>query len=109
MENTEQAMLVFKDQAGGYYLLPQELLERGRVPAERTAEVEQLMTAAQADAEGADTQGHGFWFGIAVAVVTRAGFDIGTAVANHYLNSSSGGGSAHWAYFESAYNQAKLQ
>ena len=48
MENTEQSMLVLKDSAGTYYLVPQATLEQGRVQAEQKAGIEQLI----ADAEG---------------------------------------------------------
>ncbi len=51
MTNTETSTLVFKDQTGAYFVLPQEALERGRVPAERTAEIERLV-AAQPDVQG---------------------------------------------------------
>ncbi|MGH2584072.1 MAG: hypothetical protein ACRDJE_04090 [Dehalococcoidia bacterium] len=47
MTTDEQfGVLVFKNEAGDYFLVPQELLERGRVPAERTAEVERLIAAS---------------------------------------------------------------
>lgn len=52
MTNAETSALVFKDQAGGYFVLPLETMERGRVPVEHTAEVERLI------AEQADTQGY---------------------------------------------------
>jgi hypothetical protein len=54
---TQDGTLIFKDRAGGYYLLPQAALERGRVPAERAAEVERLIAESKA-VEGEDTQGH---------------------------------------------------
>jgi hypothetical protein len=63
MTNAEPATLVFKDQAGEYYLLPQGTLERGRVPAEHKAEVERLLREAD------DVQGHAiplFWAGFMV-------------------------------------------
>jgi hypothetical protein len=47
-------VIVFRDQAGEHYLLPQEALERGRVSAERGAEVERLVS----EAEGDDVTGH---------------------------------------------------
>lgn len=53
--------MVFKDQAGGYYLVPRETLEQGRVPAERTAELERLI-AEQPD----DVHGHAAQFGVLV-------------------------------------------
>ncbi|MGH2584381.1 MAG: hypothetical protein ACRDJE_05650 [Dehalococcoidia bacterium] len=50
---TEQAtVLVLKDQSGDYFLLPEALLEQGRVPAEHTVEVEQLI------ADSDDVSGH---------------------------------------------------
>ncbi|MGH2604556.1 MAG: hypothetical protein ACRDJ9_34850 [Dehalococcoidia bacterium] len=50
---TERARwLVFTDQAGEYYLLPQETLEQGRIPAEHKAEVERLLADADADVSG---------------------------------------------------------
>lgn len=54
MTNEQTSTLVFKDQAGEYYLLPQATLEQGRVPEERKAEVERLV----AEAEGDDVSGH---------------------------------------------------
>jgi hypothetical protein len=52
--------LVVKNGAGDYFVVPQELLERGRVPAEHRAEVERLIAAAtQGDIGGYDVQGHG--------------------------------------------------
>jgi hypothetical protein len=49
MTNALKGMLVLKDEAGAYYILPQELLEQGRVRAEHTAEVEQVFASAEAD------------------------------------------------------------
>jgi hypothetical protein len=63
MTNAQTATLVFKDQAGEFYVLPMETLERGRVPAEHRAEVERLL------AESDDVQGHAiplFWAGFMV-------------------------------------------
>jgi hypothetical protein len=49
---TEQAkVLVLKDSAGSYYLVPEEILERGRVPQEHMAELEQHVNDA-------DVSGH---------------------------------------------------
>jgi hypothetical protein len=45
-------VLVFKDEAGDYFLVPQELLERGRVPAERRGDLERLLVEADADVSG---------------------------------------------------------
>jgi len=63
---TEQTnVIVFKDQAGEFYLLPQATLEQSRVPAEHKAEVEQLI------AEQEDVQGH--LLPALVAVIALAG------------------------------------
>jgi hypothetical protein len=47
-------VIVFTDQAGEYFLLPQELLEQGRVPAEHRVEVKRLVS----ETEGDDVAGH---------------------------------------------------
>ncbi|MGH2586838.1 MAG: hypothetical protein ACRDJE_18125 [Dehalococcoidia bacterium] len=58
MENTEQATLVFKDREGEYYLLPQTVLEQGRVPEEHKVALEAEITTAPAAApSGQDVQG----------------------------------------------------
>ena len=49
MTTTHKDMLVLKNEAGEYFVLPQELLERGRVPAAHTAEVERLIATATDD------------------------------------------------------------
>jgi hypothetical protein len=54
---TTTPVLVFKDGAGDYFLVPQDVLERGRGPDERTAELEQII-AAQGGAAGDDTGGY---------------------------------------------------
>jgi len=54
MTTTPKDMLLLKDEAGDYYVLPQELLERGRVPAEQSVEAERVFAAAEAD----DVAGH---------------------------------------------------
>jgi hypothetical protein len=46
MTNAEAGVLVLKNQAGEYFLLPWETLEQGRVPAEHRAEVEQVLGEA---------------------------------------------------------------
>jgi hypothetical protein len=83
---TEQIdALVFKDQAGEYYLLPQAVLERGRVSAEARAAIEEQFPALQAlGTAGDDVQGSvvpalvgGFVFGMGCAAV---GIGIGSAI-----------------------------
>lgn len=51
MTTEHEMTMVFKDQAGEYYLVPLETLTRGRVPQEQKAQIEQLMTE-QRDVEG---------------------------------------------------------
>lgn len=59
MTSEQTNALIFKDQAGEYYLLPQATLERGRVPAEQKAVLEQAIAAAHG---GADEDTQGFLF-----------------------------------------------
>ena len=62
MTMAQTGTLVFKNEAGDYFLLPQETLEQGRVPEEHKAEVEQAIAAAEGGAGGDDVQGHLHWF-----------------------------------------------
>lgn len=90
MSNAQANTLVLKDEAGTYYLLSQETLEQGRVPAEHTAELERHMTAtAQGGTGGADTEGYvaPVVAGVIVAGAVRLGFDIGYNLTTWYLNS----------------------
>lgn len=75
MTTTRGNTLVFKDQARDYYLLPRETLAQGRVPAERTAEVERLVAETTA-AERDDTQG----YFIPAFLVYCAAAGIGSAI-----------------------------
>jgi hypothetical protein len=68
-------LLVLKNGAGDYFLVPQEVLERGRVPAEHKADVERLMAEASTD----DVAGHVWWFG--VGMVTGAAVQGAVIVA----------------------------
>ena len=52
MTNAPTSMLVLKNEAGDYFLIPQETVERSRVPAEHTAEVERLLAEADGDVSG---------------------------------------------------------
>jgi hypothetical protein len=56
MTDVQTGTLVLKDATGSYFLVPQAVLEQGRVPAEHTAELEQLIAAGGPD--GDDVQGH---------------------------------------------------
>lgn len=68
--------LVFKDQAGDYFLVPREGLEQGRVLQERTAELERLVadTGGAQTAAGDDVRGHLIW-----GLVILAEVAVGTA------------------------------
>src|SRR3712207_4156548 len=60
MMDTDTRALVFKNEAGDYFLVPVETFERGRVPAEHKDEVERLV----AEANAGDVSGHVWWFGV---------------------------------------------
>ncbi|MGH2588145.1 MAG: hypothetical protein ACRDJE_24770 [Dehalococcoidia bacterium] len=81
MTNAQTSTLVLKDQAGTYFLVSQETLERGRVPEEQVAELEQAIAAAQGGA-GGDVQGFilPLVYGIAMTVGFAAGY-FGTRAA----------------------------
>jgi hypothetical protein len=79
MTNVQTSTLVFKDEAGEYYLLPQAALERGRVPAAHRAEIERLA------AESGDVSGHHpFLIGMFVGVLLGGGTAVGTLA--YHLN-----------------------
>jgi len=59
MTNERTTTLVLKDSAGSYYLVSQEMLEQGRIPADRAAEIESLLTVSGRSADGGeDTHGY---------------------------------------------------
>ncbi|MGH2587104.1 MAG: hypothetical protein ACRDJE_19500 [Dehalococcoidia bacterium] len=70
MTTEEKNVFVFKDQAGEYYLLPQETLKQGRVPEEHKAELEQIMAEAAAQ-DGADQDTQGFFFFFILPVIVN--------------------------------------
>jgi hypothetical protein len=72
MTNEQTSTLVFKDATGNYFLVPQDALERGRVPEVRKAEVEQII-AAQGSATGDDTEGY------ILPLIYVAAFSVGLA------------------------------
>jgi hypothetical protein len=59
MTHAQTGTLVLKDATGSYFLVAQETLEQGRVPEERTAELEQMIVAAARVDAGEDVQGYG--------------------------------------------------
>lgn len=60
MTTEQTGMLVLKNATGDYFVLPQQELEKGRVPAERRAAVEQAISAAQGGDGENDVQGHAY-------------------------------------------------
>jgi len=81
MTNAQASTLVLKDEAGSYYLVSQETLEQGRVPAERAAELEGLLAAAtQGSAGEADAHGYALPLAFAFAGVLMGGMAGGIAI-----------------------------
>lgn len=76
METSQKDTLVITDQSGGYFVLAQETLERGRIPAEHAAELEHLI----AEAGGEDVQGHSYRILLSPTLV-RLLDDLSRAVA----------------------------
>ncbi|MGH2585457.1 MAG: hypothetical protein ACRDJE_11135 [Dehalococcoidia bacterium] len=64
MTNAETHVLIFKDQAGDHYLLPQKTLERARVPAEDKAELERQIAGSD-DVAGYTSMNPSFTVGAA--------------------------------------------
>ena len=85
MTTTTSSTLVLKNQAGDYFLLPQEVLERGRVPDERKAEVEQQVAGAEVFAliDREDVQGY---------LAPLAGWVIGCAISGAWNAFAIGSG-----------------
>jgi hypothetical protein len=71
MTDPQTTALVLKDQAGDYFILPTETLERGRVPAERKTEVEQLLSASD------DTSGYSVPMAVSWLRLAGHAFDYG--------------------------------
>jgi hypothetical protein len=68
--------LVLKNGAGDYFVVPQELLARGRVPAEHAEQIERLFAEA-----GADVSGHIVSTAYTLlGVVNQAAIAIGTTL-----------------------------
>lgn len=81
MTESQTSTLVFKDQAGDYFLVPRATVEQGRVPDERKAEVERLIaeTGGGVSDNDDDVRGHG---GPLIGLIILAelgilGFEIG--------------------------------
>jgi hypothetical protein len=82
MTNEQTITLVFKDQAGEYYLVPLETLAQGHVAQEHKAEVERLI--AEGAAVDDDVRGHHpLFFAVVVLDGVLAGYsavEIGKTV-----------------------------
>jgi hypothetical protein len=92
MTNEQTIMLVFKDRAGDYFLLPPDVLERGRVPTEHKVDIERVVAEMQGD----DTSGHAaFLAGFVVGAGLMGAGMLGAAVAvdayNDYTTGTLGG------------------
>ncbi|MGH2603994.1 MAG: hypothetical protein ACRDJ9_31995 [Dehalococcoidia bacterium] len=83
MTNAQTTVLVLKDQAGTYFVLPPEALERWRLPEEHTAEIERLI------AEQEDVQGHLIPLIIGLTVAGAAGAWIGATAMNALLDDAA--------------------
>jgi hypothetical protein len=57
MTNEQTSTLVFKSEAGDYFLVPRATLEQCRVPEAQKVEIEQLLAAGPGDPES-DVQGY---------------------------------------------------
>lgn len=98
---SESRVLVLKSDASDYFVVPRDALERGRVPADKKAEVERLIaqSAGAPAAAGDDTQGH-FWpivwaaeIAVGVAVIIGwSGPDVPTGPSTGGGGASPGGG-----------------
>jgi hypothetical protein len=73
--------LVFADREQNYYLIPVEVFERGRVPAERKAELEETMREQEVS---------GYY--LQVAAAAAVGFGLGLAYTGAVLAVGAAGG-----------------
>jgi hypothetical protein len=77
MTDATARVLVFKDEAGDYFLLPQEVLECGRVPKEHEGELERLVSQHE------DVHGYAAPIIVAIRIISlsgMAGFSVGAAL-----------------------------
>lgn len=88
MSITATEALLFKDHTGSLFVLPAAVLERGRVPAERVADVEQLAARSLSDQQ--DVQGYltplaGWLIGCAIGGVLNAAA-IGSGAVDYFAD-----------------------
>jgi hypothetical protein len=82
-QTDQRVTLIFQDQAGDYFLLPREVMEQFRAPAEQGAAAERslALSASNNDAGADDTEAFAlpliFFAGMAVGAAATA---VGTAV-----------------------------
>jgi hypothetical protein len=95
MSDEQIDALVFKDQAGEYFIVARETLERGRVPAEGRAEVERLIAEAEGarSNDGDDAQGYIWPLIWAAEIAIGAAIIIGWSGPEVPTGPSTGGGS----------------
>lgn len=79
MTTTQKDALILKNQAGDYFVLPLELIERGRIAADHRSEIDHLFATSQAH----DTAGHAaFLPGVFVGLLLGGGVSIATIAWN---------------------------
>jgi hypothetical protein len=100
--NGQHVALVLKDGAGNYFLVPKETLEQGRVPAEHTAEVEQLIAAG-----GPDEDTQGFFFPLVYGIAMTVGFAAGYFGTKAAIEGSGSGGGVPPAELQAVLNAIK--
>ncbi len=89
MTSEQTNVLMFKNEAGDYFAVPQETFERGRVPEERKAEVERLLSEAERD----DTTGHaGFLAGVFTGALGMGLLMVGVVADGMGYDLGLGGG-----------------
>lgn len=81
MTTMQSNAVIFKDEAGAYFLLSEEALERARVPAEYHDEAARLFASSELD----DTNGHAFMVGVLVGVAVGGGIMTAAWKRNTYL------------------------
>lgn len=72
---------MIKDGEGNYFLVPCDTLERGRVPAEQTTEIERLIAESANAQPGVqdDVQGHVLLPAMGLVALGLIGFDLGAS------------------------------
>jgi hypothetical protein len=90
MSETREGFMVFKNEAGDYFLVPLATLAEGRVAEEHKAAVEQAVESAQSGAGENDAQG--FILPALAVIAFGVGFNIGYTVGKDIRDRDSGEG-----------------